>query len=182
MSVMHVELSTEQSDFVTECLQTRRFETPDHVIAAALDLLRTHLDDDAGKQAKLERKITQALDELSNDRIAPLDVELLISQHRQRPVREDMPRAENRVQAAASAVDDINLIWTTFARENPDAADNQVRKLADRCRRVSTMPGMGRPRTDLGERVQSVTAQRFIIYYLMQGLTLIVLRVQAADE
>jgi toxin ParE1/3/4 len=179
---MNLELSTDQIEFITECTRSGRYRSAEEVIGAALDLLRDEVDEAGSRQAALQQAIIKALEDVKIERLAPLDIEKIIAELRSRPVREDLPKADGRVQGTASAVDDLHRIWKIFGRENPDAADNQVRKLADRCRRVSTMPGMGRPRTDLGERVQSVTAQRFMIYYVMHGLTLIVLRILPAED
>jgi plasmid stabilization system protein ParE len=152
------------------------------VVGAALDLLREEVDEAGTRQLALQQAVAKALEDVRIESLAPLDIEKVVADLRNRPVREDLPKADGRVLATTSAVDDLHRVWKIFARENPDAADNQVRKLADRCRRVSTMPGMGRPRADLGERVQSVTAQRFMIYYAMHGLTLVALRILPAED
>jgi len=178
---MQVELSQSQSELIEDLLRQGRYQTVDQAIEAALELLRGEIDGESSRQDTLKNTISEAFDDLNDGKAEPLDAELVVARMRQQAPREDLPKVDSRALGTDAAVTDLERIWRIVARENADAADNQVRKLADRCRRISTMPSMGRPRPELGERVQSVVAQRFVIYYLMQGLTLIALRFLPVD-
>ena len=173
---MQVELSKAQSDIVEDILQQGRYRSVEQIIDAALELLREEMDEEGSRQDALKSAIGEAFGDLNDGKADPLDAEQVVARMRQQAPREDLPKVDSRALGTNAAVTDLERIWRMVARESADAADNQVRKLADRCRRISTMPSMGRPRPELGERVQSVVAQRFVIYYIMQGLTLIALR------
>ncbi len=61
---------------------------------------------------------------------------------------------------------DLLLIWDFIARDNPSAADNYLRWLADRFDLLATQPLMGKAREELKPKLRSFVVGRHIIFYM----------------
>jgi toxin ParE1/3/4 len=56
----------------------------------------------------------------------------------------------NHYRVADSAKSDLEEIWFYIAQDNPNVADKFIRAIVSRFPRLASMPGLGRPRKELG--------------------------------
>ena len=75
------------------------------------------------------------------------------------------------------ALDDLRLVQTYIARENPSAAKRVVQRVVQAVHSLSKLPHMGRPGRVVGTREQMVLDTPFIVPYRVEKDRLEVLRV-----
>ena len=71
--------------------------------------------------------------------------------------------SQYRISDAARS--DLDEIWFYLAQDNPDAADRFVRVLVAWFPRLAAMPGMGRQREELAQRLRSFPTAHYVIFY-----------------
>jgi|SRR5580698_3104991 toxin ParE1/3/4 len=64
------------------------------------------------------------------------------------------------------ALTDLAEIWDYIAADNVSAADAIADLIGDKVQALSRQPGMGRARPDLANELRSLTAGRYVIFYL----------------
>jgi toxin ParE1/3/4 len=64
------------------------------------------------------------------------------------------------------ALTDLAEIWDYIAVDNVSAADAIADLIGDKVQALSRQPGMGRARPDLANELRSLTAGRYVIFYL----------------
>jgi toxin ParE1/3/4 len=72
------------------------------------------------------------------------------------------------------AANDLGEIYTYVANEDMVAARQLLDRLTGLFRKLSTMPGLGRKRPELGQDIRSFPTGRYVIYYRVveQGIQL----------
>ena|ERR671919_685591 len=74
-----------------------------------------------------------------------------------------------RLVLAPEARHDLREIRDHIAKENPSAARPVVTRLRDLTRMLAGAPAMGRIRPELGARLRSFVADRYVIFYRPLG-------------
>lgn len=60
---------------------------------------------------------------------------------------------------------DLLEIWIYIAENAPEAADQVLEAIGQRCQTVAEMPGMGRSRDDLAPSLRSIPEGNYVIFY-----------------
>jgi toxin ParE1/3/4 len=82
-----------------------------------------------------------------------------------------------RVLRRPKAAEDIAAVWDFIADDNPDAADHWVDQLDTQLRLLATQPLMGRARDELAPGFRSFPFGRYLVFYLLIGDGIDVVRV-----
>lgn len=80
-----------------------------------------------------------------------------------------------RIQRHPRAVADLLELWTYIARDDMDAADRMLDRIAAKLDLVAQHPLMGRARPELAEDLRSVTVGNSVLFYrpLQDGVALV---------
>lgn len=70
-----------------------------------------------------------------------------------------------KIVISPEARSDLDDIWFYIATDSPENADRFMDRLAGACRRLATMPRLGRSRAELAEGVRSLPVGRYLIFY-----------------
>ncbi|CBS86847.1 type II toxin-antitoxin system RelE/ParE family toxin [Azospirillum lipoferum] len=70
-----------------------------------------------------------------------------------------------RLELTAAAEADLEQIGDYIAHENPLAAVRLVLDIREHCRKIAKVPGIGRPRPDLGTCLRSLALPPYVIVY-----------------
>lgn len=82
-----------------------------------------------------------------------------------------------RVILVPAAHEDLLSIVVYIATESQQNADRVTDRIDKKLRGLARLPNSGRPRPELGPRVRSVTAYRFVVFYRNDRDAVRVLRV-----
>ena len=73
-----------------------------------------------------------------------------------------MPQVLRRPQAET----DLDEIWWYIAQENPDAADQLLDRIEERCQTLAEFPYIGTSRDELLPNLRSLPVGNYLIFYL----------------
>jgi len=72
---------------------------------------------------------------------------------------------------------DLREIWHYIDQSDTNAADRQLRRIAEVVTQISQVPKMGRPRPELARNLRSFAVGRYLIFYELEPTILRVTRV-----
>lgn len=72
---------------------------------------------------------------------------------------------------------DLREIWHYIDQNDTDAADRQLRRIAEKIAQLSEVPKIGRPRPELAANMRSFVVGRYLIFYEIEPAVLRVVRV-----
>jgi len=72
----------------------------------------------------------------------------------------------SRVRKRPQAESDLDEIWWHIAQENPDAADQLLDRMDERCNTLAQFPFIGASRDELMLTLRSLPVGNYVIYYL----------------
>lgn len=75
------------------------------------------------------------------------------------------------------AKDDLSEIYDYIAADNRAAADRLLDSFEKVFERISSFPEIGRPRSELREKVRSIPDGNFVIFYRPWGESVLVIRI-----
>ncbi|PWC79029.1 type II toxin-antitoxin system RelE/ParE family toxin [Azospirillum sp. TSH64] len=70
-----------------------------------------------------------------------------------------------RLEFTAAAEGDLESIGDYIAQDNPLAAIRMVLDIRDHCRKIASMPAIGRSRPELGTGLRSLSVSPYLILY-----------------
>lgn len=78
------------------------------------------------------------------------------------------------VHKSRAASIDLDNVWSYIAADNPDAADNFLRRILARCQSYAHQPHLGESRSELGREVRCSSVERYVVYYkpIAEGIEL----------
>lgn len=75
------------------------------------------------------------------------------------------------------AEEDLIQIWRYIADDNEAAADRLLDRFAETARTLAAHPEAGRLRPELAERLRSFVIGNYVLFYMVDGLQLVIVRV-----
>ena len=70
-----------------------------------------------------------------------------------------------RILRSKASEEDYREIWRFIAADNPDAADNLLRRFDEKLELYARNPGMGTMRENLGQGLRSFPVGNYLIFY-----------------
>lgn len=72
---------------------------------------------------------------------------------------------------------DLKQIWTDIALDNPQAADKQLERIAERIEKLETFPELGRTYDTIGPHARVLITGNYLILYQCLGSQVEIVRV-----
>jgi toxin ParE1/3/4 len=85
------------------------------------------------------------------------------------------------IEASSEAESDLLSIWLHIAADQPLNADRFLDKLQAAIDRLAEFPLLGVERQELASGIRSFYVDRYVIYYMVSGTSLVVVRVLSSD-
>ncbi len=81
----------------------------------------------------------------------------------------------SRYRISRQARSDLDDIWLYIASDNLSAADHFIDQLVGKFQTLTTQPGIGRTRDELGESLRSFPVGNYVIFYrpMQDGIEII---------
>lgn len=81
------------------------------------------------------------------------------------------------INLSTRAQTDLTEITNYLLRYQPNVADETIQRIADRFHQLARSPHMGRPRSELGERVRGLLVAPYLALYRIEDHSIVILRV-----
>lgn len=82
-----------------------------------------------------------------------------------------------RILRTKRARQDLIDIWRHVAEDDPDAADNLLDSIDEKCRLLTMHPNLGPGRSDIREGLRYIRTGRYLVLYQVDGQVIRIVRV-----